>query len=173
MVQPRNPAEPPRDGLHDATQVCEQVPAAPVQPLRQNAGTVRTVTATSASLPQGELCEHEALETWINAHGACPHATAASARVDDGRRTLTAAKLMSSDNAGDITSSRHNSSNASVRRGSSLRTITPDGTASGAVVRTTASFLATGACRAGPCAPGTRCAATPSSASKSETVRST
>jgi hypothetical protein len=72
MVQPRNPAEPPRDGLHDATQMCEQVVAAVLQPLRQHAGAVRTVTATSASLPQRKLCEHVSLETWINAHGACP-----------------------------------------------------------------------------------------------------
>ena len=72
MVQPCNPAEPARDGVHDATQMVEQVVAAAVQPLRQNAGAVRTVTATSVSLPQGELREHEAFETWINAHGACP-----------------------------------------------------------------------------------------------------
>jgi hypothetical protein len=58
VVQPRNPAEPTRNGLHDATQMCEQVVTAPVQPLRQNASAVRPVRATNASLPQGELCEH-------------------------------------------------------------------------------------------------------------------
>ena len=62
MVQPRNPAEPTRNGLRDTTQVGEQVHAAPVQPLRENAGAVRTVTGTSASLPHGEFCEHDALK---------------------------------------------------------------------------------------------------------------
>jgi hypothetical protein len=51
VVQPRNPAVPTRDGVYDATQMCEQVVAAPVQPLRQNAGAVRTVAAKSAALP--------------------------------------------------------------------------------------------------------------------------
>jgi hypothetical protein len=60
MVQPRNPAEPARHGLRDAKQMCEQVVATSVQPLRQNAGAVQTLTTTRMSLPQGELCEHVA-----------------------------------------------------------------------------------------------------------------
>jgi hypothetical protein len=69
-VQPRNPAEPGRHGLADATQMDEEIVAPPVQPLCESAGAERRVAAPSAaSLLEGEFCEHDALETWVNAHG--------------------------------------------------------------------------------------------------------